>query len=92
MHLGGVLADELGGDVEGEAAELDEAAVPGKRRPAETPGVVADDVQRTEFVDKATDYALAGGDEGSRPDVNSSQRHCWPHGVGDLSQELGVSH
>ena len=85
MHHGGELAGDLGGDVDGEVAELDKAAVPGKRPPAETPGVVADDVQRAESVDKTTDYALAGGDEGSRPDVNSSQRRCWPNGGRQLS-------
>ena len=85
MHLVRELANDLGGDVDSEVAELDEAAVPGKRPPAETPGVVADDVQRAESVDKATDYTLAGRKEGSRPDVNSSQRRCWPHGGRQLS-------
>ena len=44
MHPVRVLADDLGGDVDREVAELNEAAIPGKRPPAETTGVVADDV------------------------------------------------
>ena len=76
MHPFGILANNLGGDVDLMLAEVDEAAVPRERPAAETACVVADEVQRAESVDKATDHALARGDEGSRPDENTSQRRC----------------
>ena len=85
MHPVGVPADDLGGDVDREVAKLDEAAVPQERPAAEVASVVADDVQQAESVDKATDHVLAGGDDGSHPDENTSQRHCWPHGGRQLS-------
>ena len=84
-HLLGVLADNLGGDVGHEGAEADEAAVRRERPAAEASSVVADEVQRAESVDKATDHALVGGDDGTRPDEHTSQRRCWPHGGRQLS-------
>ena len=85
MHPFGVPADDLGGDVDREAAELDEAAIPRERPATEAASVVADDVQRADSVDEATDHALAEGDDGSRPDENTSQRRCWHHGGCQLS-------
>ena len=85
MHPFGIPADNLGGDVDLMLAESDEAAIPRQRFAGETARVVADEVQRAESVDKATNHALAGGDEGSRPDENTSQRRCWPHGGRQLS-------
>ena len=85
MHPFGIPADNLSGDVDCEAAELDEAAIPRERPTAEAASVVADDVQRAESVDKATDYPLTGVDDGSRPDEHTSQRRCWPHGGRQLS-------
>ena len=85
MHPVRVSADDPGGDVDREVAELDEAAVPCERPAAEAASVVADDVQRAESVDKATDHALAGVDDGSRLDEHTSQRRCWPHGGCQLS-------
>ena len=81
-----ILAHHFGGDVNLKAAKLYKAVVPGQRPVTETARVVADDVQRAEYVDKATDHTLAGGDEGTRPEVNSSQRRCWPHGGRQLSR------
>ena len=72
MYPFGIPADNLGGDVDLMVAEGDEAAVPRERPAAEAACVVADEVQRAESVDKVTDHALAGGDEGSRPDENTS--------------------
>ena len=71
MHLLGVPADNLGGDVDHKVTEVDEAAVPRERPAAEATSVVADDIQRVESVDKATDHMLAGGDDGSRLDENT---------------------
>ena len=71
--------------VDRELAEVDEAPVPGQWPAAETTGVVADYVERAESVDKATDHALTRRDEGTRPDEDSSQRRCWPHGGRQLS-------
>ena len=85
MHPFGVPADDLDGDIDRKVAEVDEAAVSWERPAAEATSVVADDVQRAKPVDKATDHALAGGDDGSRPDENTSQRRCWPHGGRQLS-------
>ena len=85
LHPFGKPARDLGGDVDRERAEVDEAPVPGQWPAAETTGVVADDVERAESVDKATDHTLARRDEGARPDENSSQRRCWPHGGRQLS-------
>ena len=76
MHLFGVLADNLGGDVDLMLAEVDEAAVPRERPAAEAASVVADEVERAESEDKATDHTLTRSDDGSRPDGNSSQRRC----------------
>ena len=77
-HVLGKAAGNLGGDVALVGTEVDEAAVAGQRPVAEAPRVVADEVQRAEPVDKATDYALARGEEGARPDENTSQRLCQP--------------
>ena len=85
MHPFGVPVDDLGGDVDREVAELDEAAILWERPASETTSVVADDVQRAESVDKATDHALARGDDGSRPDEHTSQHRCWPHRGRQLS-------
>ena len=74
--LFGVHADDLAGDVDRKVTEVDEAAVPRERPAAEATSVVADDVQRAESVDKATDYMLTGGDDGSHPDEYTSQRRC----------------
>ena len=76
MHLLGVPADKLGGDVDLVVAEVDEAAVPRERFAAEAASVVADKTQRAESLHKAADDTLARGDDGSRPDENSSQRRC----------------
>ena len=64
-------ARDLGGDVDRELAEVDEASVPGQWPAAETTGVVADDVERAESVDQTTDHTLARCDEGARPDVRT---------------------
>ena len=85
MHPFGIPADNLGGDVDREAAKLDEAAVPRERLAAEAASVVADDVQRAKSVDKTTDYPLTGVDDGSRLDEHNSHRRCWPHGGCQLS-------
>ena len=76
MHPFRIPADNLSGDVDREAAELDEAAVPWERHAAEAASVVADDIQRAESVDKATDYPPTEVDDGSRPDEHTSQRRC----------------
>jgi hypothetical protein len=47
--------------------------------------LVADKAHRSEQLDKARDHVLAGGDNRSRPDEDSSQHHCWPHGGRQLS-------
>ena len=52
---------------------------------AETARVVVDEAEGTELLREATDHTLAGGDEGSHPDEDSSQRRCWPHGGRQLS-------
>ncbi len=75
-HLLGVLADDVGGDVDLVVAEVDEASVPRERSVAEAASVVADEAQRAETLDEAADHTLAGGDDGSRPDKKSSQRRC----------------
>ena len=85
MHPFGVPADDLGGDVDRKVAEVDEEAVPRERPAAEATSVVADDVERAEPMDKATENALTRRDEGTRPDEDSSQRRCWPHGGRQLS-------
>ena len=76
MQPFGILADDLGGDVDLMLAEVDEAAVPRERPAAEAASVVADEVERTESEDKATDHAFARSDDGSHPNGNSGQRHC----------------
>ena len=81
-----ILAHNFGGDVDLETAEHHEAAVPGQRPVTETTRVVADDAQRAKSVDRATDHTLARGDEGTRPEVNSNQRCCVPHGGRQLSR------
>ena len=58
-HLLGVPAHKLGGDVDLERPEEDEAAVPRHWPATEAARVVVDEVQRAESVDKATDHALA---------------------------------
>ena len=85
MHPFRIPAENLGGDVDLMVAELDEAAVLRERPTAKASSVIADEVQQTEPVDKATDHAFAGGDDGSRPDENTSQHRCWPHAGRQLS-------
>ena len=85
MHHIRVPVCRDGADVDAMSAEVDEDAVPGEGPGAEVTGVVADIVQRAEPLDKARDHALAGGDDGSRLDENSSKRSCWPHGGRQLS-------
>ena len=71
-----VLAHHFGGDVDLETSKPHEAAVPGQRPVTETTCVVADDVQRAEMMDKATDHTHAQSDERARPEEHSSQRRC----------------
>ena len=71
MHPFGLPAADLGGDVDLVLAEVDEAAVPRERLAAEAARVVADEVERAESEDKATDHALARTDDGTRLDGNS---------------------
>ena len=52
---------------------------------AEAPRIVADEGQRAESVDNATDHTLAQSKEGARLDENTSQRLCQPHGGRQLS-------
>jgi len=85
MHPLWIPANDLGGDVDLMLAKVDEEAVPRERPVAEAASVIADEAQRTESVDKATDHTFTRGDDGSRPNVNSSQRRCWPHGGRQLS-------
>ena len=84
-HLLRVLADNLGGDVGHEGAEADEAAVRRERPAAEASSIVADEVQRAELADEPANDALAGVDDGARPECHTSQRRCLPHGGRQLS-------
>ena len=74
MHLLGVPADGLCGDVYLMVTEVDEEVVPREQLVAEAASVVADEAQRAEPLDEAREHVLAGGDDVSRPDKNSSQR------------------
>ena len=62
-HMLREVAGDLGGDIDLVCPEGDEAAVARARLAAEAPHVVADEVQRAESMDKATDHALARGEE-----------------------------
>jgi hypothetical protein len=85
VHLLRVHVMDLDRDVDLMIAEADDAAVVRHGLVAEAARVVVDEAERAELLREATDHALAGGDEGSRPDENSSQRRCWPHGGRQLS-------
>ena len=84
-HVLWVPANRIGGDVDLVVTEVDDAAVPGERLVADVTGVVDDEAQRAEPLDEAPDHTLAGGDDVSRPDKNSSQRRWQPHGGRQLS-------
>ena len=74
MHLLRVHARDLGRDVDLMRAETDDGAVGRHRLVAEATRVVVDEAEGTELLREATDHTLVGGDEGSRPDEDSSQR------------------
>ena len=80
MHHAGIPSYRDCGDIDLVVAETNVAAISGEGLVAEAASIVADEAQRAEPLDKARDHALAGGNDGSRPDEDSSQRHCWPHG------------
>ena len=66
-------------------AEGDEVAVVRVRPLAETASVVVDEMQRAESLHHAGEHALARPEEVARPDEDSSQHRCWPHGGRQLS-------
>ena len=85
-HLEGVLVGDDGGHVEEDVADRDDAAAGDEGRARECAGVVGDEVEPSEAVDKAGDDALGGVDEGSRPEqISSRHLRFEPHGGRQLS-------
>ena len=85
MHLRQVHAGKLGGDEDLVAAEADDSAARQERATTEASSVVVNAAQRAKLLSEAANHTLAETDDGSRPDENSSQRRCWPHGGHQLS-------
>ena len=85
MHLRRVHAGKLGGDEDLKRAEADDFAARRKRVAAEATGVVVDEAQRAKLLSEAANHTLTGANDRSRPNGNSSQRRCWPHGGCQLS-------
>ena len=85
MHLHRVHAGELARDIDLMTAEADDSDARRERAATEATGVVVDEAQRAKLLREAANHALAGADDGSCPDENSSQRRCWPHGGRQLS-------
>ena len=86
MYHAGVHVGLDSGDVDLVVAELNDGAVEGERLAPEAGRIVGDEPKPAEALQKPGDGTLAvGQDLDTRPDGNSSQRRCWPHGGRQLS-------
>ena len=85
MHHSGVHERLRDGDVDVEGAE-GEVVAKGWHLPlAKTARIVKDPILRVDSLHQSRQHALAGVEEVARPDEDSSQRHCWPHGGRQIS-------